>query len=44
MEILFVIFMPILGALGYALWKVLLYSVLPKKAKQYDDRNRHKYE
>ncbi len=44
MEILFIIFMPILGAIGYALWKVFLFNVLPKKAKEYDDRNRHKYE
>ena len=43
MEILFIIFVPILGALAHALWKVFLFSVLPKKAKQYDDRNRHKY-
>lgn len=43
MEILFTIFVPILGAIGYALWKVFLFNVLPKKAKEYDDRNRHKY-
>ena len=42
MEILFIIFVPILGALAFSLWKVFLYNVLPKKAKQYDDRNRHK--
>ena len=44
MEILFIIFVPILGALAYSLWKVFLFNVLPKKAKEYDDRNRHKYE
>ena len=43
MEILFVIFMPILGALAFCLWKVFLYVILPKKAKEYDDRNRHRY-
>ncbi len=44
MEILFIVFVPILSAIGYALWKVFLFNVLPKKAKEYDDRNRHKYE
>ena len=43
MEFLLIVFVPILGALAYSLKKVFLYSYLPKKAKEYDDRNRHKY-
>ena len=44
MELLFVIFVPLLGSIAFSLWKIFLYFILPKKAKEYDDRNRHKYE
>ena len=44
MEFLFIVFVPILGSLAYSLWNVFVYHILPKKAKEYDDRNRHKYE